>query len=321
MSIDRLRAHYGFTRMPFGKDLAPGMLHAHGAHAEAVARISWCISEQAIGVISGECGAGKTVAARAAVAALDASRHTVLYLGTPGVGLRGIYTTIITGLGGTPRFHHAALIPQAQELLAAEASERGKQVLLICDEAHLLDAECLEGIRCLSNMGMDQTAPFCLLLLGQPALRHRLRRGAFTALDQRVGMRYAIAGLDVPVRLFGCRRHAERAGILPLNVAFHDVAPDGPELRFGEVAAEYGRIALDSIDAAVTSIERGECAALVTAAMMAMALATALFARTRAPHEAVVEVEAVDVDVRFHGCVRIPYTDRPLSTSRENVRF
>jgi type II secretory pathway predicted ATPase ExeA len=102
MSIDRLRAHYGFTRMPFGKDLAPGMLHAHGAHAEAVARISWCISEQAIGVISGECGAGKTVAARAAVAALDASRHTVLYLGTPGVGLRGIYTTIITGLGGTP---------------------------------------------------------------------------------------------------------------------------------------------------------------------------------------------------------------------------
>jgi type II secretory pathway predicted ATPase ExeA len=129
MSIDRLPAHYGFTRMPFGKDLAPGMLHAHGAHAESVARISWCISEQAIGVISGECGAGKTVAARAAVASLDASRHTILYLGTPGVGLRGIYTTIITGLGGTPRFHHAALIPQAQELLAAESSERGKQVL------------------------------------------------------------------------------------------------------------------------------------------------------------------------------------------------
>ena len=33
MSIDRLRAHYGFSRMPFGKDLAPGMLHAHAAHA------------------------------------------------------------------------------------------------------------------------------------------------------------------------------------------------------------------------------------------------------------------------------------------------
>jgi type II secretory pathway predicted ATPase ExeA len=196
MSIERLQAHYGFTRMPFGKDLAPGMLHGHRAHAEAVARISWCIAERAIGVISGECGAGKTIAARAAVSALDGSRHTVLYLGTPGVGLRGIYTTIITGLGETPRFHNAALIPQAQELLAAESAERGKQVLLICDEAHLLDAECLEGVRCLGNTGMDQSAPFCLLLLGQPTLAHRLRRGPFTALDQRVGMRYTIGGLD-----------------------------------------------------------------------------------------------------------------------------
>jgi type II secretory pathway predicted ATPase ExeA len=212
MSIDRLRAHYGFSRMPFGKDLAPGMLHAHGAHAEAVARIAWCISEQAIGVISGECGAGKTVAARAAVAALDASRHTILYLGTPGVGLRGIYGLIVTALGDTPRFHHAALIPQAQELLVAEASERGKQVVLIIDEAHLLDAESLEGVRCLSNLGMDQTAPFTLLLLGQPTLRHRLRRGTFAALDQRIAVRYAIGGLDAKETSSYIAHHLALAG-------------------------------------------------------------------------------------------------------------
>ena len=212
MSIDRLRVHYGFSRMPFGKDLAPGMLHAHDAHAEAVARISWCIQEQAIGVISGECGAGKTVAARAAVASLDASRHTVLYLGTPGVGLRGIYGLIITTLGGTPRFHHAALIPQAQELLAAESAERGKHVVLIIDEAHLLDAESLEGIRCLSNMGMDQTAPFCLLLLGQPTLRRKLRNGTFTALDQRVAVRYTIGGLTPAETTSYVQHHLALAG-------------------------------------------------------------------------------------------------------------
>lgn len=75
----------------------------------------------------------------------------------------------------------------------------------------------------------------------------------------------SIAALDIPVRLFGCRQYADRAGHLPKHAAFHDVAPRAPKLRFGEVAAEYGRIALDSIDAAVTSIERGECAGLVTA--------------------------------------------------------
>ena len=59
--IDKLQAHYGFTRMPFGRDLAPGMLHRHAAHNEACARITWCIAERAIGVITGEVGAGKTV--------------------------------------------------------------------------------------------------------------------------------------------------------------------------------------------------------------------------------------------------------------------
>ena len=52
--IDKLQAHYGFTRMPFGRDLAPGMLHRHAAHNEACARITWCIAERAIGVITGE---------------------------------------------------------------------------------------------------------------------------------------------------------------------------------------------------------------------------------------------------------------------------
>ena len=194
MTIDRLRAHHGFSRMPFGKDLAPGALHAHRSHAEAVARITWCIAERAIGVVTGECGSGKTVAARAAVAALDTSRHTVIYLGTPGVGLRGMYAGIVAALGGTPRFHCASLIPQAQDALAAEAAERGKAVVVVVDESHLHDADTLEGLRCLSNAGMDAAAPFCLLLLGQPSLRRRLRLGSFVALDQRVGLRYAIAG-------------------------------------------------------------------------------------------------------------------------------
>jgi type II secretory pathway predicted ATPase ExeA len=33
------------------------MLHRHAAHNEAVARITWCIAERAIGVITGEVGA------------------------------------------------------------------------------------------------------------------------------------------------------------------------------------------------------------------------------------------------------------------------
>lgn len=193
--IEKLQAHYGFTRMPFGRALAPGMLHRHGAHAEAVARIGWCVSERALGVITGEVGAGKTVAIRAALAALDASRHTVIYLGNPAVGGRGLYAGIVTALGGVPRFHKAALIPQTAELLAAEEHERGRTVILVLDEAHLLDADQLEELRLLTNADMDAHSPFACLLVGQPTLRRRIKLGTFAALDQRIALRYAMTGM------------------------------------------------------------------------------------------------------------------------------
>jgi type II secretory pathway predicted ATPase ExeA len=183
--------------MPFGKDLAPAMLHTHRSHAEAIARISWCIDEQALGVVTGEVGAGKTVAARAAVAALDTSRHTVIYIGNPAVGARGLYAAIVTALGGTPRFHKAALIPQAAAALAAETAERGKRVVLVCDEAHLLDGDQLEELRLLTSVDMDSRSPGAVLLVGQPTLRRRIKLGAFAALDQRIALRYAMAGMDV----------------------------------------------------------------------------------------------------------------------------
>jgi len=34
------------------------MLHRHAGHGEAVARISWCVDQRAIGVITGEVEPG-----------------------------------------------------------------------------------------------------------------------------------------------------------------------------------------------------------------------------------------------------------------------
>jgi type II secretory pathway predicted ATPase ExeA len=195
VSIELLQAHYGFSRMPFGRDLAPQMLHRSVGHNEAVARIGWCIQERALGVITGEVGSGKTVATRAATAALDTSRNTLIYLGNPAIGARGIYHAIVTTLGGVPRFHKASLIPQTVDLLAAEENERGKRVIIAIDEAHLLTPDQLEEIRLLTNSDLDSRSPFACLLVGQPTLRRRIKLGMFAALDQRIGLRFAMPPL------------------------------------------------------------------------------------------------------------------------------
>ncbi|MBA2575118.1 MAG: ExeA family protein [Euzebyaceae bacterium] len=212
MTVERLRAHYGFTRTPFGRDLAPSMLFAGRGHKEAVARIGWLIGEAALGVLTGEVGAGKTVAARAGVAALDNSRHTVVYLPNPAIGARGLHMHLVAALGATPRFHTASLIGQSADLLAAEHDERNKNVVLVVDEAHLLTGDQLEQLRLLTNSDMDARSPLACLLVGQPTLRRRLKLGHLAALDQRIALRYHLAGMDLGETVGYVKHHLQLAG-------------------------------------------------------------------------------------------------------------
>jgi hypothetical protein len=148
----------------------------------------------------------------AALAGLDPSRTTTIYLGIPAVGARGLYAEIVTALGALPRFHKAALIPQITELLAAETAERGRAVVLVLDEAHLLSVEVLEELRLLTNADMDSRSPFACLLVGQPTLRRRIKLGTFAALDQRIALRYAMSGMIAAETKTYLSHHLQLAG-------------------------------------------------------------------------------------------------------------
>ena len=92
MITEQVRGYFGFERIPFDRSLAVSQLFASASRNEAVARIGYAIATRGLAAITGETGAGKTVAARAATACLDASRYQVIYLPNPQVGARGIPT-------------------------------------------------------------------------------------------------------------------------------------------------------------------------------------------------------------------------------------
>jgi type II secretory pathway predicted ATPase ExeA len=212
MTIEKLCSYYGFTKMPFGRDLAPQALFRSAAHQEAVARLSWCIDEHGLGVLTGEVGCGKTAAARAAVASLDPSRTQVIYCPNPTIGGRGILSLVVAALGGVPRFHRSALVPQAAEALATAEAERGRRVLVICDESHLLETEQLEDLRMITNAEMDSRSPAAVVLIGQPTLRRRLHQGALAALDQRVSLRVHMEGMVLAETIGYLRHHLGAVG-------------------------------------------------------------------------------------------------------------
>jgi len=80
----------------------------------------------------------------------------------------------------------------------------------------------------------------------------------------------SLCEIDVPARVFGSRALASP----PANIDFVDVGGKEP-IRYGVIDAGYGRVALDSIDAALRAIDSGECSALVTAPIHKQSMAMA----------------------------------------------
>jgi len=210
--LDKIQSFFGFTRMPYGRNLAPAMLFPYTDHAQAAARIAYGIDTRGITVITGEVGVGKTVAARAAIGRGEPARHHLIYIPDPTVGARGIYHHIVVALGGRPSFHNAALVPQARDALAAEHSERGRVPVLLIDEGHLLGHDALEAIRLLTNHELDTESPFATVLLGQPTLATKMKLGTLAALEQRITVRRHMTGMTGEETAGYIRHHLQLVG-------------------------------------------------------------------------------------------------------------
>jgi len=225
-AIANLQNHWGLTRMPFGPDIPTDHLVPVKGHAEAVARIRWAVAQRQICVIAGEVGAGKTVAARAALTGLEPARHIPIYIPDSTIGLKGVHATVVTALGGQSHQSNTILAIRAAHHLAVERDERGRTPIVIIDEAHLLSNQDLDGLRMLTNTNMDTGADFALILLGQPTLRRRLKLGVLSALDQRITTRYTIEGMKRDETTTYMQTHlawAGRTDLLFSDDAIHEI--------------------------------------------------------------------------------------------------
>jgi len=80
----------------------------------------------------------------------------------------------------------------------------------------------------------------------------------------------ALEDRGIAARVFGSRALSHP----PEGIDFVDIGGEGP-IRYGAIDAGYGRVALDSIEAALRAIDSGDCSALVTAPIHKQSIALA----------------------------------------------
>ena len=188
--------YYGLKEPPFTITPNPRFLFYSPKHREAFNHLLYGIRERKGFVqITGEVGAGKTTICRALLEQLGPNFSTALIL-NPILDADQLMRTIATEFGlGVIGLDRLETLAEINKFLLAEA-ERGRDAVLIIDEAQNLTNELLEQVRLLSNLETDDRKLLQIVLMGQPELRDRLNDPSMRQLRQRITIRYHLRPLN-----------------------------------------------------------------------------------------------------------------------------
>jgi type II secretory pathway predicted ATPase ExeA len=188
--------HFSFCFYPFGNDIAPDEMYNSTGKAELTVRLSHLVDTSGIGLITGDCGSGKSSACRAFADSLHAGRYKVFYVPLATGNPMDLYKSIAWEMGLPTERSRAALYRQIKNEVTRLGTEARTRPVLILDEAHALRSDVLEEMRLLTNYAMDSQNRLCLLFCGQTELRRRLRMAVHEALSQRIVVRYHLPPLS-----------------------------------------------------------------------------------------------------------------------------
>ena len=197
---------------PFGKNIGSVDLFRHQQLEELQALVRTCISQQAMALITGPPGSGKTTGIRSVTDELPSHKYSVVYLGQDQIG-SNLLSRFAAALGLPAKRLRTHLTMQISQWLTDNLESGGKDVILVVDEGHLLDDGMLEEFRLMTNANYDRQSPLTLILVGQPPLRLRLKSASFDALSQRLRYRFRLEGLNQEETLRYIRLRLSAAGI------------------------------------------------------------------------------------------------------------
>ncbi|MDZ4860595.1 MAG: AAA family ATPase [Candidatus Hydrogenedentes bacterium] len=188
--------YYGLRERPFNLTPDPKYLYLSEKHKEAFAHLLFGIKNRSgFVMVTGEIGTGKTTICRTLLGQLD--EHTeVAFIFNPCLSPEELLRKINEDFGiKTVATTVRGLIDELNAYLL-EKNTKGKNCVLVIDEAQNLTPSVLEQIRLLSNLETETQKLLQIVLIGQPELMQVLALHELRQLNQRITARYHLHPLS-----------------------------------------------------------------------------------------------------------------------------
>lgn len=190
------KAFYGLREKPFNLTPDPRFLYLSEKHKEAFAHLLYGIRNRAgFVMVTGEIGTGKTTICRNLLNQLDEDTE-LAFIFNPMLSPLELLKKIVSEFGIDARGTNALELTEELNEYLLEAAAKGKNCVLLIDEAQNLDPQVLEQIRLLSNLETETEKLLQIVLIGQPELGEKLALHELRQLNQRITARYHLKPLS-----------------------------------------------------------------------------------------------------------------------------
>lgn len=177
--------HFELNRHPFTEKPPIESLLRDEYMDEALARLKFFEEQGEFALILGQTGLGKSSLLRLFIDQLPQNRCNPVYLHLTRLNAAAFLRLTVQSLGERPKRGKDRLFMQIIDRL----DQNEKCTVLIIDEAHLITPETLTDLRLLMS-SIENDLLLKIVLCGQPALGHLLKRSSLTDLAHRITLQF-----------------------------------------------------------------------------------------------------------------------------------
>lgn len=189
---------FKLKQKPFTIKTEANVLYMSPEYTTAFALLQYGIENcDGFTVVTGEIGCGKTTLCNALIRDLNPLEYVMISLTIPPQTERQLLDAICLRLDIPTNSNESIeeMCDKITEKLRMERT-RGRCSVLMLDEAQSLDFGSLETVRLLSNIEYDNEKLLHIILIGQPALKEKLRKTCMRQLRQRISVYHDLKPLS-----------------------------------------------------------------------------------------------------------------------------